>query len=113
MKNVLKIVIVVIVLHAMAQAGMVAWTYYRFRDTAQQLITFGPWVPTGELYEQILSTGREFGLPLEVDDVTVERQGSRTTASARYIQQYEFFPNNFYPVELSFQVETFSIAGGF
>lgn len=113
MKNVFKLVIVVIVLHALAQAGMVAWTYYRFRDTAQQLITFGPQVPTAELYEQILSTGREFQLPLGSDDVAVERQSSRTRASARYIQQYEFFPNNFYPVELSFQVETFSIAAGF
>jgi hypothetical protein len=112
MKTVIKFVILGVVLYAVGQAALVAGSYYRFRATAQQLITFGLQVSTTDLHNQILFTGLEFKLPLTSEDISVERQGPRTVASARYVQDYEYFPNNFYPVELSFRVEAFAIASG-
>jgi hypothetical protein len=50
MKTLIKIVIAVAVLNAVVQAAQVAWTYYRFRDGSQQLVTFGSRVPTDELH---------------------------------------------------------------
>ena len=112
MKTLFKLIIVASVLHAVAQAGLVAWNYYRFKDSAQQLITFGVQVPPSRLHTQMLEMGWDMRLPLVPENVRVERQGVRTTASARYTQQYEFFPNNFYPVELDFSVDAYSIAPG-
>ena len=64
------------------------------------------------LRNQILEMGWELGLPVAAEDVSVERQGIRTTASARYVQEFEFFPNNFRPLELDFVVDTYSIYPG-
>ena len=112
MKTLFKLIVVAAVLHAVAQAGLVAWDYYQLKDSTHQLITFGSQVPTGRLHNQILEMAWERELPLSSEDVLVQRRGVRTTAVARYTQQYEYFPNNFYPVELDFAVEAYSISPG-
>jgi hypothetical protein len=112
MKTLFKLIVVASVLHAVGQAGMVAWDYYQLKDATQQLITFGSQVPTGRIHNQILEMAWEKELPLSSQDVVVDRQGIRTTATARYTQQYEYFSNNFYPVELDFSVDAYSIAPG-
>lgn len=112
MKTLLKLIVLGIVLHAVVQAGMVALDYYKLRDSAQQLITFGSQVPTARLRNQLLEMGWELGLPLVADDVLVRREGVRTTASARYTMPYEYFPNQFYPLELDFAIDAYSITPG-
>jgi len=112
MKTLIKLLAAIIVIHAVARAGMVAMDYYTFKDTTRQLLTFGDRLPPSELRQQVLSVAWDKGLPLVADNVTVQRQGTRTVASANYTAELEYFPNSFYPVDLSFEVETYSLNPG-
>ena len=103
--------IVVIVLNAIGHAGMTAWRHFQVRDQAEQLILFGGQTPPAEIASQIAQIAEEFGVPIALEDVVVTRQGPRTIAEAYYTIPVELFPRFFYPVDLSFMVEAFSITG--
>ena len=109
MKTLIKLAVVVIVIYAVAQAGLTGLGYFQLKDATQQLITFGTALRTQELHELILEEARELEIPLAATAVTVERQGTQTTAAARYTVQYQYFPGRYYPVELAFVVESFAL----
>ena len=108
-KTIFTTAIVVIVLNAIGHAGMAAWRHFQVRDQAQQLILFGGKTPTAELEYQIAQIAEEFEVPIAQEDIVVTRNGPRTTAEAYYTMPIEFFPRFFYPVDLSFMVEAFSV----
>ena len=112
MKTLIKILFAIIVIHAVARGGIVALNYYQLKDTTRQLLTFGSQVPPAQIHNQILSVAWDKGLPLVSENVLVQRQGTRTVATASYTAEFEYFPNNFYPVDLSFEVEAFSLNPG-
>ena len=92
--------------------GMATWRHFQVRDQAQQLILFGAATPTAELERQIAQIAKEFEVPVAPEDIVVTRQGARTVAEAYYTMPVELFPRFFYPVDLSFTVEAFSMATG-
>ena len=101
--------IVVIILNAIGHAGMAAWRHFQVRDQAEQLILFGGSLPTGELQTQIAQIAEELEVPIEPQNIVVTRLGARTVAEAYYTMPIELFPRFFYPVDLSFMVEAFSV----
>jgi hypothetical protein len=103
--------VVVIILNAIGHAGMVAWRHFQVKDQAEQLILFAGTTPTDELEQQIAQIAEELEVPVAPEDIVVTRQGSRTTAEAYYTIPVELFPRFFYPVDLSFMVESFTIPG--
>ena len=109
MKTVITVVIVGVLLNALVRTGVVAWKYFQLKDEAQQIVLFGGKAPAAELSRQIVRTAGELQVPLEPQDVSVSRNGARTTAEVFYTQPIELFPNYVYPVDLSFFVETFSL----
>ena len=109
MKTIIKLLIALVIINAAARAGMAAWSYYQLKDAAQQIITFNPRTAPIELHNQILGRARELNVPLASENISVEREGTRTRADAAYVQPVELFPNYIYPMNLSFRVEAFSI----
>ena len=105
MKTILKLLVTVAVLNAAYQAGRVAWTYYQFKDAAQQALIFGGHASPEQLHAQIMTRATEFGVPVAAEDVEVRRSELRTVAQARYTQPVELFPRYRYPAELSFTVD--------
>jgi hypothetical protein len=109
LKTIIKILIAAAILNAAARGGMAAFTYYQFRDMAEQLVIFGATSTPAELHDQIVETAADLDVPVEPENITVEREGSRTRAEVAYVQPVEFFPNYTYPVNFSFRVEGFSV----
>jgi len=109
MKTIIKLLIMLAILNAVARGGMAWWTYYQFRDETEQLVIFGARSTPVELHDQIVKTAAELQVPVAPENVIVEREGSRTRAAAAYVQPVEFFPNYTYPLNFSFRVEGFSI----
>ena len=105
MKTIVKLLIVAVVLHAVYQAGRVAWRYYELKDAAQQALIFGGGATTGQLHAQIMEQAGEIGIPLAPENLEIRRTGQRTAATARYTQPVELFPNYTYPVALTFDVD--------
>ena len=110
-KTIFTTAIVVIILNAIGHVGMAAWRYFQVRDQAQQLILFGANTPTADLEYQIAQIAEEFEVPIAREDIVVTRNGPRTVAEAYFTMPIEVFPRLFYPVDLSFMVEAFSVQG--
>lgn len=111
MKTIIKLVVVLAILNAAARGAIAAWTFYEFRDAAQQLVIFGVDASTDELRAQIIERASDLDVPLNPDNVTIRREGPRTWADAAYVQPVELFPRFIYPVNLSFSVEGFNAVG--
>ena len=111
-KTIIKLLIVLVILNATFRVGLVTWNYYQLRDEAQQQLVFGSSTPTTVLHERILQRAADLDIPLAAEDLTVTRDGIRTTAEARYTQPVEYFPSQIYPLELSFTVDALSMTSG-
>jgi hypothetical protein len=108
-KTAIKLLITLAVLNAVVRAGMAAWDYFELRDEAEQLIVFGANASTDDLRMRILARAEELDVPLEAENVDVQREGNRTFVYGSYTQPVELFPGFTYPADLSFSVESFSI----
>ena len=109
-KTIFTTAIAVIILNAVGHAGMAAWRYFQVKDQAQQLILFGSNVPTADLEYQLAQIAEEFGVPIARDDIVITRLGARTIAEAYFTMPVELFPRIFWPLDLSFMVESFALS---
>lgn len=112
MKTILKLLIAAIVINGTARAGYASVQYFQFKEAAQQAVLFGAGTPTADVRRVILERAYELELPVQPDNVLVRRQGGRTWADASYSQSVELFPNQPYPVNFSFSVESYSTISG-
>lgn len=112
MKTILKLLIAAIVINGCARVGMASMRHFQFKEAAQQAVLFGSGIPTAEVRRTIVERGRELDLSVQPDNVLVHRQGGRTWADAAYSQDVEIFPNQTYPWDFSFSVESYSTVIG-
>ena len=112
MKTIIKLLIVIAIINAAARVGLAAAKYYQLKDQSQQLVTFGGNASPGELQNHILERASALQLPLVFEDITVTRDGLKTTAQATYTQPVEVFPNYKYPIPFSFTVEGMYLGQG-
>ena len=112
MKTVIKLLIAIAILNAVARVGLVTMKYYEFKDAAQQLMTFGGDASPGELQNQILEKAMTLDVPLTIDDIEVVRNGKVTTATASYTEDVEVFPSYKYPIDFRFSVEGLKLSAG-
>ena len=108
--NVLKLVIAAAIINAAVRAGYAAVRYYELKDETEQLIRFGTMQTSSQLHDKIVGKAKELDLPVMPDDADVHRDGVRTIARVSYTQTIELFPRYSRPVDLSFQVEAFSLS---
>jgi hypothetical protein len=105
MKTIIKLLITAAVLNACVRCGIVAWHYYQLKDATQQMVTFGANVAPNTLHNQIVEKAMEMALPVAPENVDVQREGNRTTATVKYMQPVEVFPRYTYPVDFGFTVD--------
>ena len=105
MKTILKLLIVAAIANAAVRAGMVYWEHYQLEDQAQQLVLFGWRQTPDQIHKEILDFAARTGVPLESEELTVERDGIETTATATYLRPIEVLPSYFYTAEMAFDVE--------
>jgi hypothetical protein len=110
-KTVISVLVTLAVLNAAAKMGMAAFGYFQLKDEAQQVITFGARNTVEQLRDRILAHAEELEIPLESDNLHVSREEDRTFVDAYYTQPVEVFPSVIVPVELSFSVDSFAVAG--
>jgi hypothetical protein len=111
-KTILKLLIVAAILNATARAAMTAWSYYQFKDAAQQTLIFGGNATPAQLQGLLLQRAAELNLPVEPQNVEVTREGPRTQAKASYTQRVELFPRYWYPFDFSFAVDALTMNPG-
>jgi hypothetical protein len=104
-KTILKLLIVVAIGHAAIRTGMVYWEHFQLEDQAQQLVLFGWRQSPEQLHDEILDFAERTGVPLDSEELLVERDGELTTASATYARPIDVLPMYTYTAHMSFNVE--------
>lgn len=105
LKTLVKLLIAAAVLHACARASLVAWKYYQLKDTAHDRILFGANRSTADLQNDIVEEAAKADVPLQPENVDVQRDAERTSVDAHYTEPVALLPWYTYPVDLSFHVE--------
>jgi hypothetical protein len=101
----LRIGIAVAIVNGAVRAGAVYWSFYQLEDAAQQLALFG-WQTSPEVLQNAtLARAGELQIPITEDQIKVTRDDSKTLIAASYVHPFEYFPNQTYPLKLSFSVE--------
>jgi hypothetical protein len=109
-KTILKFAVLLLVINAVARAANVVWHYYEFKDEAQQIATFGGGHSENELHAQILSKAAALDVPIQPEELTVQRDGNETIIRAAYTHPVELVPLYYvYPAKLSFTVNAFVV----
>ena len=111
MKTVIKLIIAAVLVNAAFHGGSTFLKYYQFKDETQQMILFGQSETVATLTRQIVGEAMKRDVPLDADDVTVSREGSRTVAEVSYTENLELFPRFLYPVTFSFSAEAYGVPG--
>jgi hypothetical protein len=109
--SIIRVAVAVAIVNASARVGFAYWAFYQLRDDAEQTAVFGAKEPTWALQAAVLDKASELFLPVEPEQVSVTRNGFKTVIEANYVQPIEYFPSQIYPMEFSFSVEGFSVAG--
>ena len=111
MKTLIKLLIAAVIVNATGRMALSAWTNYQFRDSVQEVVLFGAHETLADLKNEIMKEAGEQGVPVDDEDVIVERQGMLTTAEASYVDEIELFPRYVYPMNWSFKVDARRIEG--
>jgi hypothetical protein len=100
-----RIGIAVAIINGAGRTAAVYWTYYQFQDAAQQLAILGYQSSTEVLKSNAYIKAAELLVPISEDQIVVTRDGAKTFIQAAYVHPVEYFPNQLYPLKLSFSVE--------
>ena len=103
----LRVALTVAIMNGMARVGFAYWSFYQFKDHAQQTVVFGGQTPADVLQFAVLEKAHELFLPVTAEQITITRNGPRTQIRADYVQPVEYFPSKSYPMKFSFAVEGF------
>lgn len=109
----LRVALVVATMNAVARVGFAYWSFFQFKDHAQQTAVFGGQTPTEVLQYAVLEKAHELLLPVTAEQVVITRTGPQTLIRADYEQPVEYFPSRTYPMKFSFAVEGFTMGSNF
>lgn len=101
----LRIGIAVAVINGAARTAAVYWSFYQFEDAAQQLAIFGYKSSPEILRSSAYAKAAELLIPIHEEQIVVTRDGPKTLIDVAYEHPVEYFPNQTYPLKLSFSVE--------
>jgi len=84
MGTIVKLVVAVLILNGVAQAGLAALDNYQFEDAVHQAMLFAPNASDADLVSQAAGIAAERGVPLTADDISITHRGADVIFSASY-----------------------------
>jgi hypothetical protein len=111
MKTVIKVIVAIAVVNALARCGDAYWSFYQLKDAAQQAIVFAGRQTSAQIENDIMQKATALDVPLPPENLDVHHTQTHRIASASYTQDVEIFPNYVYPVPFSFTVDAIAPGG--
>lgn len=91
MKALIKLAVVALLANAAYRVGSEYLTFYRFRDAVQEATIYGPRDEAG-LRKKVMELAGEYGVPLDEDDLVVQRQDRTVHVEGSYDRTIEVVP---------------------
>jgi hypothetical protein len=104
-RTLIKLVIVVLVVHAAVKTVPQFWTYMKFRDKVQEMARFSSRRTEREVLERVVQLAQQLDLPIAAEDVKIRKEKNTTFVETRYTVPLEYFPSRFYPWTFEVKVE--------
>lgn len=104
-RNLVRLVVLGLVLHAAIKVAPEFWHFVQFRDAVVEAATYGGRKTPDELRRRVASLAQEHGVPVAEDDITVSREGDATYVVTMWTAQLEYLPRRFYPYDFVVNVE--------
>lgn len=100
----IKLAIVALLANAAYHIGSEYLTYIKFRDAVRDAAMFKA-KTDADLLGRTLDLAGEYELPLDAENVTIEREQRKVLVDGWYDKPVEILPNYFYPWHFGFTVE--------
>ena len=106
MRTIVTFIIVIAVLNAAIRGGTAYWKYYQFKDAAQEIARYAGGTEPNLVHQQVVDKADKLEIPIGPDEISVVRDGDRTTIDASYVQPVEFIPRYTRDIAFKFSVES-------
>ena len=110
-KNLLRLVIVLAVGHALYHFVPPYWHYQQFKDDVKQTALFAGRAPESAIAEQVMVHARTRRVPVQPHDVSVRRLNNQTFIDVQYVEPIKILPNYVYRWQVKVAVSAFQMAG--
>jgi hypothetical protein len=105
LRNLVRLVIFGLFLHAVVRIGPEFWHYLKFKDAVTEIASYPGRKTNEQLKDQILALADQLEVPIGAQDVTVTREGNHASVSTAWTAQLEYMPTRFYPYDFVVDVE--------
>jgi hypothetical protein len=111
LKLIVKLAVVALLANAAYHIGSEYLTYVKFEDAIRDTAIFKA-KDDAELTARIMSLAEQYEVPLDQDNLVVERQGRSVSISGWYDKPIEVFPNYRYPWHFGLSLDVVSQTPG-
>ncbi|HEX7086479.1 MAG TPA: hypothetical protein VF198_08955 [Vicinamibacterales bacterium] len=109
MRTLVKLLFAALIVHAAYRVGMAYWDHYQFQDEVQQLAQFSERSTPPELAKGILDLAADRGIPLDPEDLSVNRRQRRIDILGTYVRDVLLVPGYQYPWTFTLDVTVLTI----
>jgi hypothetical protein len=92
MATIIKIVLGLALLTAVAQAGMAAFTNYQFEDALHEALLFAPNSSEADIHRMVKDVADAHELTVSADDITIREQGAELRVAVTYETEVNLLP---------------------
>ena len=105
LRNIVRLVVLGLIVHAAVRIVPEFWQYLKFKDAVVEAATYAGRKTPEQVRDRVVALAAEHGVPIGPADVAVARQGDTTFVSTGWVAQLEYLPTRFYPHEFIVDVE--------
>ncbi len=109
MRTLVKLLVAALVVHAAYRLGTAYWDHYHFQDDVQQLAQFSERSTPPELAQAVLDLASERGIPLDPEDLSVNRRQRRIDILGTYVRDVLLVPGYEHPWTFTLDVTVLTI----
>lgn len=92
MKTIIKILIALVLLTAMFNAGRAAFNNYSFEDAVHQGLLFDPGATDTEIVAMVMKLARDYEVPVEAEDIKITSRGQDLMVTMSYTTSVVLVP---------------------
>jgi hypothetical protein len=95
MKTIIKIVVALVLLIAMFNAGRAAFNNYAFEDAVHEGLLFEPGATDEKLVDMVMKIARDYVIPIEATDIKINSRGQDLIINMSYTDTVVLIPGIF------------------
>ena len=99
LRNIVRLVILGLVVHAAVRITPEFWHYLKFKDAVAETASYSRHKTADQIRERVARLALENDVPITAADVSVSQQGEVVYVSTAWTAQLEYVPTRFYPYD--------------